>query len=121
MPGQLVGAHNKAQDVFEDDLAALQGWMGTGYRFPKGPPYPWDALLPDERSLFDRAVARLTLVLVPKKIALAMCWGDGAWRPVCVKIVTAADVECYPTRKHIRLIPRPTLHRVLGLPEPAPN
>jgi hypothetical protein len=117
-PGQLLGTHNKAPDVFDDDAAALQGWLGERYRFPPGPPYPWDGLLPDERAVFDRAVERLTLVLVPRRIALALCWGDGAWRPVCAKIVDALNVECYPARKHIRLIPRPTIRQVLGLPEP---
>jgi hypothetical protein len=121
VPGQLLGTHNKAPDVFDDDAAALQGWLGQGYRFPAGPPYPWDDLLPDERALFDRAVERLTLVLVPPKIALALCWGDGTWRPVCTKIVGAADVECYPHRKHIRLIPRPTIRQVLGLPDDPQN
>lgn len=120
-PGQLLGRHNKAPDVFDDDAAALQGWLGERYRFPPGPPFPWDDLLPDERALFDRAVERLTLVLVPQKIALAMCWGDGTWRPVCTKIVGAQDIECYPARKHVRLIPRPTIRQVLGLPEEPQN
>lgn len=120
-PGQLLGTHNKAHDVFDDDLAAMQGWLGKDYRFPAGPPFPWDDLLPDERSLFDRAVARLTMVLVPRRIALAMCWSDGAWRGTCVKIVSAQDVECYPARRHVRLIPRPTIRQALGLPEPPPN
>ena len=112
---------NKARDLIpDDDLAALTGWLGQGYRPPEGPPWPWDGLLPDERAVFDRAVERLTLVLVPRRVALAMAWGEGHWREVCHKIVAAADVQAFPDRKHVRLVPRPSLRGLLGLPEVKP-
>lgn len=120
-PGQLLGTKNKAHDLLPDDLAATAGWLGKDYAYPPGPPYPWEDLLPDEAALFERAVGRLTTVLVPKKAALAMCWGGGDWRDVCTKIVNAADVECYPARHHVRLIPRPSIRQLLGLPDEPQN
>jgi hypothetical protein len=122
-PEALRGRQNKARDVYaEDDLAALTGWLGQGYRYPEGPPWPWDDLLPDERSLFEHAVARLTLVLVPRRVAYAMCWSEGRWRETCQKIVNAADVQAFPARKHVRLIPKPSLRALLGIPElPRPS
>ena len=94
--------------------------MGRDFKAPDGPPWPWEALLPDERALFDKAVARLRVVLVPEAVALCLCWGEGHWRPVCEKIVDAQDVRVYPSRHHITLVPRPTIRQILGLP-PGPR
>jgi hypothetical protein len=110
---------NKAPDLLPDaDRAALLGWLGKGYRAPPGPPWPWEALPTEDRALFDQATARLRLVFVPRAVAEVLCWAGGDWRTACRQITEAADVECYPSRKHIRLIPRPTVARLLGLPDP---
>ena len=113
---------NKAKDLLPDaGLADLLGWVGQGYRPPEGPPWPWDGLLPDERPFFDQAVRRLRLVQVPERAALAICWAEGDWHRVCTQIVSAVDVQAFPDRHHIRLVPRPkqpSLASLLGLPGP---
>jgi len=121
-PGALRPKQNKAKDLLPDDgLAEVMGWVGQGYRPPEGPPWPWDGLLPDERALFDRAVARLVLVRVPRRAALAICWAEGDWHRVSTMIASAADVQAFPDRHHIRLVPRPqqpSVWDLLGLPPP---
>lgn len=115
-PAPLVAPRNKARDLLPDELAAIHGWLGQGYRFPEGPPYPWELLLPNELELFDRAVRRLTLADVPERVAQALCWAEGNWHVMVPKIITAQNVQAYPERKHIRLVPRPTVQHILGLP-----
>jgi len=102
---------NKARDLLTADQAALSGWLGQHHALPPGPPYPWEALLPDDLALFDRAVGRLVLGGVPRPVAQAMCWARGAWAPACTRIVTAQAVQVFPERQHVRLIPASSLQR----------
>lgn len=103
---------NKVPDLApDDDAAALLGWLGKGYAPPAG--RPWEALPPDDRALFDRATARLRFAYVPRAVADVLCWSGGAWHATCRRIVDAAEVEVYPQRQHIRLIPRPPVARLL--------
>lgn len=110
---------NKAPDLLpHDDVAQAMAWLGTGYPTPKGPPWPWEALAGDERDRYEAAVKRLTDGFVPALAAQVLCWSGGRWRETCRQIVDAAEIQIFPERQHIRLIPRTrvTLYDPRGRP-----
>lgn len=98
---------NKAPDLLPDrEWARFSGWLGQGYRPPPGPPWPWEILTGEARELFDGAVKRLTVGGVPPEVASVICWSDGGWHKTCRMIAEAAEVQVFPDRQHIRLVPR---------------
>jgi hypothetical protein len=99
---------NKAPDLLpHDDVAQALAWLGKGYPTPSGPPWPWEALPDDERARFDAAVKRLVDGFVPTLAAQTLCWSGGDWRATCRQVTDAAEIQIFPERQHIRLIPRP--------------
>lgn len=64
-------------------------------------------LLPFEREVFDRAVARLVLHGCPPDFAAILAWDGGAWQPMATMILDAAVVDVDLQTRHVRLIPRP--------------
>lgn len=99
---------NKAPDLLpHDDVARAMAWLGSGYPTPAGPPWPWDALAGPDRERYDRAVKRLVDGFVPALAAQTLCWAGGDWPATCRMVLDAEQIEIYPERQHIRVIPRP--------------
>jgi hypothetical protein len=64
-------------------------------------------LLPFEREVFDRAVARLVLNGCPPEFASLLAWNGGGWQEMATMILDAAVVDVNPQTRHVRLVPRP--------------
>jgi hypothetical protein len=64
-------------------------------------------LLPFEREVFDRAVARLVLHDCPADFAALLAWNGGDWQTMSTMILDAAVVDVDLQTRHVRLIPRP--------------
>lgn len=64
-------------------------------------------LLPFEREVFDRAVARLVLNGCPPEFASLLAWNGGGWQEMATMILDAAVVDVDIPGRHVRLVPRP--------------